>query len=237
MSTKYNPRIVSDGLMMYLDASNTRSYPGTGNTWYDLRGNGNHSTLAGSPTFSGSNSAYYFTFDSNTKSGTFSTNLLSNYSSGTIECSVYISNTSTSFISARQRNGVNTFSVLSVGSYADAGGQMATGTSGVVYYHNKNAQTVLASSTSLSANTWYSLAVTFNTLGAIIYINGIQNASVSGDYSVPNDTSTDPRIGAWIKDGTNFPMNGRLGQFKIYNRALSSQEILQNYNATKMRYL
>ena len=164
------------------------------------------------------------------------TNLLSNYSSGTIECSVYITNLSSSFILARQRNGVNTYSVLSIGSYTDAGGQLATGTSGIVYYHNKNAQTVLSSSTALSVNTWYRLSITFTASSVILYINGIQNATVAGDYSVPNDTSTDPRIGAWIKDGTNYPMNGRLAHFTIYNRALSAYEIKQNFDFYRTRY-
>ena len=195
-----------------------------------------NSTLVGSPTFAGTGTSGYFVFDSNTKSATFNTSLLSGYSAGTIECSVYITNLSSSFIMARQRNGVNTFSVLSVGSYTDSGGQLAVGTSGIVYYHNKNAQTVLSSSTVLQVNTWYRLAITFTTSAVILYINGVQDATVAGDYSVPGDTSTDPRVGAWIKDGTNYPMNGRLAQVQFYNRALTAAEILQNFNAYRTRY-
>jgi hypothetical protein len=137
---------------------------------------------------------------------------------------------------ARQRNGFNSYNVLSVGSYADGGGTLLTGTSGIVYYHNKNAQTVLNSSTVLQVNTWYRLALTFTTSAVILYINGVQNATVAGDYSVPSDTSTDPRVGAWIKDGTNYPMNGRLAQVQIYNRALTASEVLQNFNFYRTRY-
>jgi hypothetical protein len=227
---------VRNGLVLELDAANTASYSGSGNTWYDLSGNSFNSTLVGSPSFSGVGSSSYITFDANTKSASANTSLLSNYSSGTIECSVYITNTSSSFIFARQRNGVNTFSVLSVGSYTDSGGQLSAGSAGTVYYHNKNAQTVLNSSTALLANTWYRLSITFTTSSVILYINGIQNATVAGDYSVPNDASTDPRIGAWIKDGTNYPMNGRLAHFTIYNRALSAYEIKQNFDFYRTRY-
>jgi hypothetical protein len=227
---------ISDALVLNLDAGSRASYVGTGTSWYDLSNSGFNSTLVGSPTFAGTGSSGYFVFDSNTKSATFNTSLLSGYSAGTIECSVYITNLSSSFILARQRNGVNTFSVLSVGNYTDAGGQLATGTAGIVYYHNKNAQTVLSSSTALQVNTWYRLAITFTTSSVILYINGVQDATVSGDYSVPSDTSTDPRVGAWIKDGTNYPMNGRLAQVQFYNRALTASEILQNFNFYRTRY-
>ena len=228
--------VVRNGLVLELDAANTASYSGSGNTWYDLSGNGYNSTLVGSPVFSGIASTANFLFDANTKSATLDTSLLNNYSSGTIECSVYITNLASSFILARQRNGFNSYSVLSVGSYADGGGGFAAGTSGIVYYHNKNGQTVLGSSTALLVNTWYRLSITFTTSSVILYINGIQNATVAGDYSVPNDASTDPRIGAWIKDGTNYPMNGRLAHFTIYNRALSAYEIKQNFDFYRTRY-
>jgi hypothetical protein len=224
---------VRNGLVLELDAL---SYSGSGNTWYDLSGNNYNSTLVGSPVFSGIASTANFLFDANTKSATLDTSLLNNYSSGTIECSVYITNLASSFILARQRNGVNSYNVLSVGSYADGGGLLVTGTSGIVYYHNKNAQTVLSSSSALLVNTWYRLSITFTTSSVILYINGIQNATVAGDYSVPNDASTDPRIGAWIQGGTNYPMNGRMANFQIYNRALSAYEIKQNFDFYRTRY-
>jgi hypothetical protein len=50
MALAHSPSVITDGLMVYLDAANTRSYPGTGNTWYDLRGNRNF-TLQNNPPF------------------------------------------------------------------------------------------------------------------------------------------------------------------------------------------
>lgn len=227
---------IADAIVLNLDAGSRASYVGTGTSWYDLSGNNNNSTLVGSPVFSGTNPLYYFSFDSNTKSATLPTSVLNNYSSGTIECSVYVTNLSTSFIFARQRNGVNSYNVLSVGSYSGTTGTFASGTSGIVYYHNKNSQTILNSATALSANTWYRLAVTFNTSGVTLYINGVQNATLAGDYSVPNDLTVDPRIGAWIADSVNRPMNGRIDQFQVYSRALTASEILQNFNYYRTRY-
>jgi hypothetical protein len=52
MGLAHSPSVVTDGLVLYLDAGSLKSYAGTGNTWADLSGNGNHGTLVGSPTYS-----------------------------------------------------------------------------------------------------------------------------------------------------------------------------------------
>jgi hypothetical protein len=51
MGIFYNTSIARDGLVLHLDAANKKSYPGTGTTWKDLSGNGNHFTLFNSPVF------------------------------------------------------------------------------------------------------------------------------------------------------------------------------------------
>lgn len=58
MSVYYNPNIATNGLILYVDAANTKSYPGSGTTWYDLSGNGNNGTHSGSPTYSTNNFGY-----------------------------------------------------------------------------------------------------------------------------------------------------------------------------------
>ena len=52
MGVAYNTSIVTDGLVLCLDAANAKSYPGTGTTWYDISGNNNNATLYGSPVVS-----------------------------------------------------------------------------------------------------------------------------------------------------------------------------------------
>ena len=52
MATNYSPSIVTDGLVLCLDAANTKSYPGSGTTWTDISGRGNNGTLTNGPTFS-----------------------------------------------------------------------------------------------------------------------------------------------------------------------------------------
>ncbi len=53
MGLNHSPRIVTDGLILCLDAGNVKSYPGSGTTWTDITGNGNNGTLTNGPTFSG----------------------------------------------------------------------------------------------------------------------------------------------------------------------------------------
>ena len=55
MAFSYSPKIVTDGLVLYLDAANNRSYPGSGTTWTDLSRGGNNGTLTNGPTFNGAN--------------------------------------------------------------------------------------------------------------------------------------------------------------------------------------
>ena len=62
MAIAYNTSIVRNGLVVHLDAANTKSYPGSGTVWYDLSGLGRNLIIYGSPTF---NSAGYFTFANN----------------------------------------------------------------------------------------------------------------------------------------------------------------------------
>jgi hypothetical protein len=73
MGINYNPRTVTDGLVLALDAGNTKSYPGSGTTWTDLSGNGNNCTIDASG-FTYNASGYFSMADGGiTKTGTMNT--------------------------------------------------------------------------------------------------------------------------------------------------------------------
>ena len=55
MALSHSPRIVTNGLVLALDAANIKSYPGSGTTWTDLSGIGNNGTLTNGPTYSSAN--------------------------------------------------------------------------------------------------------------------------------------------------------------------------------------
>lgn len=59
MGVYYNTEIPNEGLLLYVDAANKRSYPGSGTTWYDLSGNSRNGTLTGSPTWSSNNGGIF----------------------------------------------------------------------------------------------------------------------------------------------------------------------------------
>jgi hypothetical protein len=88
--------------------------------------------------------------------------------------------------------------------------------------------------TSAEIGVWYNLAATWDGSTVNVYINGEYEL----DYSLTtfNNTNTPTRIGAG-DDGTNYQFNGTIGNVFLYNRGLSSDEILQIYNATKERYI
>jgi hypothetical protein len=85
-------------------------------------------------------------------------------------------------------------------------------------------------------NTWINITGTYDGQVTIIYRNGVLNNSLnSGTVSPINSTVGIPVI---IGDNTTFirAFNGTIANTKIYNRALSAKEILQNYNALKTRF-
>jgi hypothetical protein len=94
---------------------------------------------------------------------------------------------------------------------------------------------LVLSNTTIIANTWYYVVATFDNGSLKIYVNGIlENSATSLYTSVKTNTNSSLDIGRF---GTTFYSIGRRGVVQLYNRALTQQEILQNYNATKKRYL
>ena len=94
MGTGYNPRIITDGLVLCLDAANTRSYPGTGATWTDLKGS-NNGTLTNGPTFSNDNGGG-IVFDGTDDDVDFSTSFLDVSANQGVTISAWIKTTDSS---------------------------------------------------------------------------------------------------------------------------------------------
>lgn len=210
--------IVSNGLMLNLDAGYLPSYPQNGTSWYDISLSGNNSVLTNGPTFNTSNGGS-IVFDGsddyvNVNSGA---SLLSSVNYTKIAW-FYVTNfgTANNIISGGN-TGLHAFWLF-------ASNKLNAG-------HNGFWNTVV-STTTLSLNTWYCGAVTFNTTsGWKLYLNGTQEATSS---STTTFTGTgDIQIGRY-QTGNNY--TGRIAIAQVYNRVLSGAEILQNYNAQKSRF-
>jgi hypothetical protein len=166
--------------------------------------------------------------------------LLDNYSAGTIMTWVNLNSVSGSVITSRQRDGVGTYAMFSVGSYVDSGGLWGIGTPGTLYWHGSNGVAQAASTGKIAANQYYHIAVTFNSTQAKFYINGALDSTVAGNYSAGSQatlTLNATMIGSFkVAAGVSGSLSGTLSNMHVYNRVLSDAEVTQNYNATKTRF-
>lgn len=207
--------VISDGLVMHLDAGDTNSYSGSGTTWTDLSGNGNNGTLQ---SMSGANyssaNGGYLDFDG-----------ASDYV--TLPFNTEYTNISIDVWATRDQ--LNVYNSI-MGKYgSSAGYELIFNNSGGVRFHTSNQS--IDSTTSLSADVWYHIVGTYDGSTARIYINGSLDASGSTSR---NTNTVNWRIGrsAW---GGNYH-NGKISNIRLYNKALTASEVLQNYDALKGRY-
>jgi len=213
------PSIVTSGLVLYLDAGNPASYPGSGTTWTDLSGQGNNAAASGSPTYVATNGGG-FNFDSNLDYFDTTPNLRESYASTGLTAAAWVKADSFPFVEGIMER-------------SDWG--IAPGWGLYVHFSQKVNGPRFAfpsgGSPTLSTGTPYYLAFTIDVSGnAVLYVNGVQ-AEVRSGLIVPTISGVSPTIGK----GT-YEWPGDIYQIHMYNRDLSSAEMLSNFNATKSRY-
>ena len=220
MGLSHSPRIVTDGLVLCLDAANKRSYPGAGTTWTDLTANKNNATLQNSPSFNSAN-AGIFTLDGTNQRAFISNNDSFNFSD-VISLSSWFNFNSlpgSELGLFRKTNqwqlglqNSNTIRCL-IGTY---------GTSGWIGGNDQNYTFVTGN--------WYNMTMTYDGSKMRIYVNGVlvKTATVTG--TIATNTS-DIQIGYH-----SAHLNGHLSNCAIYNSTLSASEVVQNYLATKGRF-
>jgi hypothetical protein len=213
--------IVTNGLVLNLDASNSSSYPGTGSTWFDISGNNRNATLNNSPTYS--SSPPRITFNGSNQHADLGTWF--NYNFFTI--SLWIKSNS----SSQQQ-------------YADIIDNNHTGSQNFVMQMNNTTQNqyefaVLGTGVTttglfnLTVGTWVNLVVTFNNSVVKFYRNGslISTGSAIGST---NWASPNFKLARWAAGGRFWA--GDFSQVLVYSRELSSAEITQNYNFKKSMF-
>lgn len=222
MSYFRGPNIIKDGLVLYLDAGNIKSYPTSGTTFNNLIGTSNNGTLNNGPTFNSNNNGN-IVFDGVDDFIIISGNTALQPSLITLECIF-------------QRNSGRT--IISYSS--DSPGSAKTYSFQIP---DVNLQATIFTTTGsiningpiINLNTWYHAALTYNNSVFSLYVNGIlQTSSIlssSFSYSVNNNLN----IGRKNSSDGEY-VNGRVSIIRIYNRALSATEIYQNYEATKVRF-
>lgn len=220
MGVGYNPKIVTNGLVICLDAANRRSYPGSGTVWRDLAGS-NNGTLTNGHTFNSANRGS-IVFDG-----------VDDF----VQISASFNITTATFVVWLRRNGnQNTYDGILFSRGTNITG-ISFYTSNQLGYTWNNAVNTYTWNSSLIVPdlTWCMCAISITSNSATAYL--YQSTGLTTATNIVSHTSTildDIKIGQ-DDFGSRF-FTGNIAQAQIYNRALTSTEILQNYNATKGRF-
>lgn len=213
MALQHSPQIIMDGLICLLDSANIKSYPGSGNTWTDLSGNGNHATLSNT------------TYNSTTKAIFFSPSTPGTMSLSSINLSS--TNNTVMYLSRQTTAGANQLRVLTaisnnwlLGYWNGASSQYyAEGwISGVGGISAETAWSMYTGTGNISTDKWN------------LWKNGTKIITDNtGGAAGPN--------GLCINTGT-YPEKSacEVSLILVYNRVLTDAEIIQNFNAVRGRY-
>ena len=214
--------LIDNGLVYSLDAANFRSYSGSGLTSNALVG-GIGATLVNGVGFSSLN-AGYFSFDGTNDYISIGDNsLLNTFSGMALEVIVKYNNTNDQIFAQKVNYVSNHWYGIEIYSSTIAA---------ACYQGGANYLSVPVSS--YPANNIYHMVITLNGTTQTFYINGVSVASNSSG-AAPSLSGTNFVIGTRSNLSSQY-LNGNIYQAKFYNRALSAQEVKQNYNATKKRY-
>jgi hypothetical protein len=237
MAFSFSPKIVTDGLVLYLDAANQYSYPGSGTTWSDISRGGNNGTLVNGPTFDSNNGgsivfdgtndyiqtpiqtisrpwtfSTWFNFTSLTANGGFNTFFGQDTSVSIPRGTFYFQKAGVT-TEGIEANKVNFSIVKTDGSIVPTNGLNV-----------------------LQINKWYNYVAVLTTTSISLYENGIlQNTTINSDSFITPNTNIVLNAGYYANNIADY-WPGKSSIFQMYNRALSATEVLQNYNATKTRF-
>lgn len=240
MAFHRGPNIVKNGLVFWVDAANTKSYPTTGTTWYDLSLKKINGSLTNGPAFESINNGV-LSFDGINDYINFGS---FNYSPGTtgeisLELFLYPTGPYSSYLAEPPTTNL-------AGVFGQSYYNYSTGWGVGIYVQNninyfafqvRNLGTISqTNNVPFNNNNWYHLVGTFtrNDYNRL-YVNGILSASgstipLNGLTITPN--LTDASLGG-IR---NFYAGSKISIARIYNRPLTQSEILQNYNTIKSRF-
>jgi len=246
MATIGGSNVVTNGLVLALDAANTKSYPGSGTTWNDLSGNNYSGSLVNTPTFNSTNGGG-IVFNGTNQYGNLPISF-ANVSSSTCVFNLSFSSVDTAVRGIMGYGNATTTYGCYVRLTSSGDGIPSSGNARLqfrVLDTGVSVNNTIIGSTNITANTNYNIAFVMLPSSYKIYINGVEETlSVfsglnNGKWVGNGITATSTAIALGSQFYNNVYQNyfaGILYTTQIYNRALSSQEVLQNYNALKSRF-
>ena len=227
MASIGGPNIIEDGLVLSLDAANTKSYQSGSATWYDKSGNTNNGTLSNGPTFSSDNG------------GSINFDGVNDFINLPTSTSLWSSNFSINFFTKSNILG-NQF-IFSNGSYGTAATNIWFGGG------NLNNFTIHLRRTDGTGAIGYNftLPLPYNLLTyySIVYNTNDNTLKLYQNSNLVESKNTSLVNPSWMPNGWRIgnsngwtSINGNIYNFTVYNKTLTAQEIQQNYNATKNRF-
>jgi len=236
MSVIVGPSISTSGLVLEMDASNPRSYPGSGSVWYDVSGNSNNGTLYNTPTYV-SGSAGYISFNGTNQymQANIGTTSLNGDPSCTIE-----------FVAQIPQNFVTSGFWGLGGSGQGLSFEGWTPNTNRIHWDVYDS-TRLDTGIDYALNTWYHVVWTKNGTGVETtnvsnYVNNVQSTltKTRDRTSGPALNTSTPGVGTVLGringDANAYYAAVKIGVYRLYNRALSAAEVTQNFNALRGRY-
>ena len=227
MALHHNPRIVTSGLVLHLDPADKNSYPGTGISCKNLSGDSNNGSLSGGVTYSNLNNGifildgiddYVAVPDSNSLDITDNITISFWFNVYAYTLALYSVNFFKKFVNTNTANFIfyfdGTFTPKKLLVYANRGGVWSS---------------VSPTTGDIPINTWTHITWTYNSVtGGFLYVYGNRLSTVGVGSGVLATNSTEVAIGD--------KLNGAMASSQIYNRVLTAEEVLQNYNALKGRF-
>lgn len=215
MAVHYNPRVVYDGLVLYLDAANRNSLPTSSSIWYDLTPNGYQCSLSGGTKYDN-----YISFS------TGNHGIITQSSSPLWSIS---NNFTTQAMFSEHQSSTN---------YAFIYGFNDVGSSWLNLFHNSpsrryfNDDPTITDTVDLYNSGWHLYTLVVNGGSASIYRNDILVAGpTAGSWITPSGSF---RIA--LDNALSYPNIIDFSFISVYNRALSASEIVQNFNALRGRF-
>jgi hypothetical protein len=216
MAINAGPKIIEDGLVLCLDAANKRSYPGAGTTWTDLTANKNNGTLTNGPTFDSANGGSILLDGSNDAI---------RISDLTFSSAGFTYSFIAKFSSSQSQNFPRII----------AGGIEIEWINGT---HQLRWRWVGGNPSFLDSNSNYFIqdaihvyTITYTSPNLTLYRDGSLFQTMT--YTSSSDTAFNTFMN---RSSYNRPLGANVYQYLLYNKALTSAEVLQNYNVIKGRF-
>ena len=239
MALIHSPKIITDDLILYVDAANPKSYSGSGTTWKDLSGNGHHATLVNGPTYTTDDQGAIVFDGVNDYVNVSDTSVLpSGTNLFTYSVWIYIDTVSGNF--GGTKKGAVLFSGNTVGT-VEILLSTATNTAGppvtlAMSRYGGGNNGACAVTVSMNTSAWYNLTIVKDgSSSQVIYQDGVQIGTGNHSNSFQGGYAS-VIAAAPSQSSYSGHLDGRIGIVFMYNTALSSSQVLQNYNTLRGRF-